>query len=89
VRQRYERLRDEHLQGSGEEAARSRDGARFVRFGLVGLFAPEPSRGYVAQIHEARACRWGGLDPREVALRDVVHLVLGSAPRGFVERLNR
>ena len=54
-----------------------RDGERFARLGLAGLFDPDPHRVYVAQIHEAQARRWGGIDPREAALREVVRVVLG------------
>ena len=75
ARQRYERLRDQYLQRSDDEAGPP--GERFARLGLAGLFDPDPPRDYVAQIHEARPRRWGGVDPRDAALREVVHLVLG------------
>jgi hypothetical protein len=74
--ERYERLRDQYLHGSGDETGSP--GERLARLGLAGLFDPDPPRGYVAQIHEARARRWGGVDPRDAALREVVHLALGG-----------
>lgn len=73
--QRYERLRDQYLHGSGVETGPP--GQRFARLGLAGLFDPDPPRDYVAQLHEARPRRWGGVDPRDAVLREVVQLVLG------------
>ena len=66
---------EKQLVGSGVETGPP--GQRFARSGLVGLFDPDPPRGYVAQIHEARARGWERVDPRDSALREVVHLVLG------------
>ena len=57
-------------------------GERFARWGLAGLLDPDPPRGYVAQVHPARARGWGGVDPRETALREVVRLLLGSGAVG-------
>lgn len=82
ARERYERLRDQHLHGSGEEIGPDRE--RFAGFGLAGLFDPDPPRCYVLEIHEAKAPWWGRVDPREAALRDLVRLVLGDpATRAF------
>jgi len=87
ARERYERLRDQYLHGSGDEAGPP--GERFARLGLDGLFDSDPPRGYVAQIHEARARGWGGVDPCDAALREVMRLVLGSGLRGSLEDLDR
>ena len=86
-RERYERLRDQYLHGSGEEAASA--GECLARRGLASLFDPDPPRGYVAQVHPARARGWGGIDPCDAALREVVRLILGVGPRGSAAELDR
>jgi hypothetical protein len=80
ARQRYEQLRDRYLDGSGDEADPHRE--CLSRLGLAGLFDLDPPRGYVAEVHEAKARGWGRVDPSDAALRDVVRLVL--APGGLV-----
>jgi len=52
-------------------------GERFARFGLVGLFEPNGPRRYLAQIHPAPSRGWGCYDPREMALREVMRLLVG------------
>jgi hypothetical protein len=53
-------------------------GERFARFGLVGLFEPDAPRDYVAQIHAAPSRGWGSHDTRDMALQEVVRLLMGS-----------
>jgi len=57
---------------------------RLARWGLAGLLDPDPLQGYVAQVHPARARGWGGVDPRDTALREVVRLLLGAGTAGVV-----
>lgn len=77
--ERYERLRDHFLRGSSAQTGAA--GRRFARYGLAGLLDLDPPRDYVVESHEARASWSGRIDARDVALRDVVCLVLGRPAR--------
>lgn len=62
---------------------------RFARWGLAGLFELDPPKRYLVQIHEAQRRRWwGGLDPGEAALREMVRLIMGPAD-SWVHRSDR
>jgi hypothetical protein len=73
-RERYERLRNLYLHGSVEPA--DPDAEHFSRRGLPGLFDSGPLQGYWVEVHEARVCGWGRVDPRDAALREAMRLLL-------------
>ncbi len=70
----YERLRDRCL--DGRDYAIGPAGVRFARCGLAGLLEPDPLRGYVVEIHEARAAWWERVDPG-LALQDALRVIVG------------
>jgi hypothetical protein len=74
VRERYERLRNLYLHGSVDQADPDVD--ILSRRGLAGLFDPGPLQDYWVEVHEARVCGWGRVDPRDAALREAMRLLL-------------
>jgi hypothetical protein len=73
----YERLRAAVLAGAWEGTP---DGARFARDGFVSLL-PLKRPTWTVEICQAVPPRWqGARDPRQLALRDVVHWLLDRQP---------